>query len=208
MIMLALSSMSTEVCTRKAASVKYSTAKSERTPSKCKIFDAVAPVTSLQWQWHLAVKDLQALGEEPIPPPATPILSSKVQVLKQDFGGSGLRKWVPCPHFHTVNGTHITDFSCKERSVKPAQECCGSPGGVFWILDGLRSYQRIPFQLKILTKLTGVKLWLAVTCAGGYSYLALLLFPVVQYSSAAHRLFRRGNISGDFPSLFPVLVTS
>lgn len=127
MTMLALSSMSTEVCARKAASVKYSTAKSERTPSKCNIFDTALPVTSLQWQWHLAVKHLQALGEETIPPPATPILSSKVQVLKQDFGGSGLKKWVPCPHFHTVNGTHLTDFSCKES------EECEANLGVLWV---------------------------------------------------------------------------
>lgn len=127
MTMLALSLMSSEACTGEAASDKYSTAKSERVPSKCNIFDAAPPVTFLQWQWHLAVKHLQALGEETIPPPATPILSSKVQVLKQDFGGSGLKKRVPCPHPHTVNCMHLTVFSCKE-----SEECQASLR-VLWV---------------------------------------------------------------------------
>lgn len=81
-----------------------------------------------QLQWRLAVKYLQALGEDTIPPPAIPIFSSKVQVLKQGFGRSDLKKWVPYPHSHTVNCMHLADFSCKES------EECQASSTVLWVM--------------------------------------------------------------------------
>lgn len=66
------------------------------------------------------MKDLQALGEETIPPPAAPIWSSKVQALKQDFGGSGLKECRVPTLIRLTACALLISLARRLRSAKPA----------------------------------------------------------------------------------------